>query len=383
MRPINRDTTEKRPNFAAARISQGLRLGVIAAVLISLLAGLWAALVRLGWALPTLSTALPGIHGPLMISGVLGTLIALERAVALAGAAQKSWHVAFLAPLCSAIGAILLIFMGGAVLPILFLLAGSLGLAAIFAYILRREFAVYTITMMVGSLFQAAAILLWLSGSPIYQAVHSWVAFLVLTIVGERLELSRVRKLPRLAFGLFAVIVGGYAAAVSTTSFALDTGIRLAGLGHIALALWLFRYDIATKTIRKTGQPRFIAACLLTGYGWLLVGGVIGTVSGTVYAGFQYDALLHSMTLGFVFSMIFGHALVIFPALTGRLIPFRRGFYACLVAFHLSLVVRIAGDIASASSLRMWGGMFDVLTLLIFLAVILQTGLSDQTLSNG
>jgi hypothetical protein len=35
------------------------------------------------------------------------------------------------------------------------------------------------------------------AGQPIYLTVHWWTAFLILTIVGERLELSRIRRLTR------------------------------------------------------------------------------------------------------------------------------------------------------------------------------------------
>ena len=52
-------------------------------VVLALLAALWAGLLRLGWRLPPLQPQLAGAHGPLMVVGFLGTLIALERAVAL------------------------------------------------------------------------------------------------------------------------------------------------------------------------------------------------------------------------------------------------------------------------------------------------------------
>lgn len=51
--------------------------------ILGLLAALWAGLMRLGWSLPALTPSLAMLHGPLMISGFLGTLIALERAVAI------------------------------------------------------------------------------------------------------------------------------------------------------------------------------------------------------------------------------------------------------------------------------------------------------------
>ena len=63
-----------------------------------LLAALWAGLMRLGWQLPALTPSLALAHGPLMISGFLGTLITLERAVAM----QKKWM--YIPPLLSGLG---------------------------------------------------------------------------------------------------------------------------------------------------------------------------------------------------------------------------------------------------------------------------------------
>src|SRR5262245_50372842 len=64
----------------------------------ALLAGLWVGLTRLGLALPGGMPALAEFHGALMISGFLGTVIGIERAVAIG-----PWW-AYLAPLCSAVG---------------------------------------------------------------------------------------------------------------------------------------------------------------------------------------------------------------------------------------------------------------------------------------
>ena len=60
------------------------------------------------------------------------------------------------------------------------------------------------------------------------------------------------------------------------------------------------RYDIARATLRSTGLPRFVAACLLTGYEWLvLASGVYLLVPGAP-EGAAYDAALHAVFLGFV-----------------------------------------------------------------------------------
>ena len=61
----------------------------VALTLIALLLALWAGLVRIGWALPSFP-ALSLAHGPLMVSGFLGVLIPLERAVAI----RRPWMFA-------------------------------------------------------------------------------------------------------------------------------------------------------------------------------------------------------------------------------------------------------------------------------------------------
>ena len=106
-----------------------LRIPIVACVVLALFAALWAALVRVGWKLPTLPTPIAGQHGALMVSAFLGTLISLERAVAL----QKRW--AYAAPAFSALGGLALM-MG---LPVEvgrgLMALGSLGLVFIFGYI--------------------------------------------------------------------------------------------------------------------------------------------------------------------------------------------------------------------------------------------------------
>ena len=66
--------------------------------------------------------------------------------------------------------------------------------------------------------------------------------------------------------------------------------------------------------MRRTGLTRFIALNLLIGYVWLVASSMLALVAGQQAAGLLYDAMLHTLFLGFVFGMIFGHAPVIFPA---------------------------------------------------------------------
>ena len=86
----------------SARRAQA-RLPLMALGMAALLGALWGGLLRLGWELPALPSPVAAYHGPLMVAGFLGTVIGLERAVALG----RPW--AYTAPLCTGLGAIALI----------------------------------------------------------------------------------------------------------------------------------------------------------------------------------------------------------------------------------------------------------------------------------
>lgn len=348
-----------------------LRLPVMAVVALGLLAGLWTGLERLGWDLPPLRGGLAIAHGPLMISGVLGTLIGLERAAALAALPGRAHPWAYLAPLLSGAGGVLLL-VGTEPAARALLVGGSVVMVLVSALMLRYQPALYTLVMGLGAVCWLLGNLLWFSGSPVYNVVHLWVAFLLLTIVGERLELSRVRRVTQRGVRLFALGAGLLLAGVLLTPLQLDAGLRLAGLGQIGLALWLLRWDVAVRTVRMEGLPRFIAVCLLAGYVWLGLGGLIGLFSGAVYAGPLYDALLHALLLGFVFSMIFGHAPIIIPALTGRAVAFwPAAAYVYLALLHVSLLLRQSGSLLGDMPARQWGGLLNVAAILLFLSVTL------------
>lgn len=194
----------------------------------------------------------------------------------------------------------------------------------------------------------------------------------MLTIVGERLELSRLLSPPPGVRAAFIGAVGLFGAGLVVSLLDLSTGTRLAGLGMVALALWLGRYDIARRTVRKAGLTGFIAVCLLTGYVWLGVSGLLALVQGGALAGPRYDATLHALFLGFVFSMIFGHALIIFPAVMGVSLPFRPTLYLPLALLHGSLVLRLIGDFSGRpmDPLRLWGGALNAGAILLFMLML-------------
>lgn len=339
------------------------RVPFVALGLLALLAALWAGLVRIGWDLPPLLQTLPGAHGPLMVAGFVGTLISLERAVALG----KRWT--FAAPLLSGTGSLLLLLILPFPVGKLLIALGSAVLVAIFVVIVSRQRALFTFTMLAGAAMWLVGNLLWLLGWSIFQVVLWWAGYLILTVAGERLELGRMRRLSQTIEAAFLGAVVLFTVGLIVGGFDPGLGTRLVGIALVGLALWLWVFDIARRTVQQSGLTRFIAVSLLAGYVWLGIGGILAVVFDRPFsANLEYDALLHSLFLGFIMSMIFGHAPIILPAVLSRALAFRPFFYAHLILLHLSLGLRVAGDLLSLSLVREWGGMLNVVAVLLFLA---------------
>jgi hypothetical protein len=332
--------------------------------ILALLAALWAGLMRLGWQLPALTPSLALAHGPLMISGFLGTLITLERAVAI----KQKWM--YLPPLLAGLGWLVTVLIRTLPLGPFLLTLASLGGVAILIEMTRREFALHTVTMLLGMLAWFIGNLFWLLGWQIFQVVFFWQAFLILTIVGERLELSRVLRPSRNQQNLFGVIILVFLAGIIISIFNSQIGTRLNGAAFLCLALWSVRNDLAWRNLKhKLPLTRYIAWCLALGLTWLGVGGVLNLIFGAQVAGPRYDAALHVVFIGFVISMIFGHAPIIFPAILGVPINFQPAFYIQLILLHLSLAVRVIADYANWHTVRMWGGLLNEVAILLFIGM--------------
>jgi hypothetical protein len=336
-------------------------LPFIALAIFALLFALWAGLARIGWQLPSFPN-LSVAHGPLMVSGFLGVLIPLERAVAI----RQRWM--FLVPALAGLGWIALLlqpFVGAFLLTL-----ASLGTLIILGVMMRREPALHTAMMFLGGLAWVTGNSLWLFGFPIFKIVYLWMTFLILTIGGERLELSRVlRPAPR-QLRIFCVIAAVLSVGALLCLYDLGWGARLSGLSMLALSLWFLRNDIATRNIHHANPlTRYIAFCLFAGFLWLGLGGLILIYLGALYAGPYYDAALHAVFVGFVISMIFGHAPIIFPAILGSPIRYHGTFYIHPVLLHLSLGIRLLGDLTQQLDVRRWGGFLNEIAILFFLGI--------------
>jgi hypothetical protein len=320
---------------------------------LALLTGVAGGLVRLGFAVPAPAAGIAW-HGALMASAFFGTLISLERAVALG----RPW--AYAAPLACGLGGVALLLGYGQSAFALFI-AGStlLALASLAIYFKQR--ALHTGVLVLGAAALAVANLGLALGAPLEASALGWIAFFALTIGGERLELSRLVRPPRAARVAFAALALALLAAALAAPWWPAPALRTAGALLLALAAWLARYDIASRTVRATGLTRYIALCLLLGYVWLALGGA------ALALGTQWDAALHAILLGFVFSMVFGHAPVILPAVLRVRFPYHALLYAPLGLLHLTLALRVIGDLAGSSALRSLGGGGNALAIALFI----------------
>ena len=120
------------------------RAPLLAAALLTMVWSAWLGLVRLGWPLPVPSADHVLLHGPLFVGGFFGTLIALERAVALG----SPW--AYAGPILTVAGAALLV-AGHAAPAALATTGGSAVLVIASAAILCRQPSLVALTMGAGA----------------------------------------------------------------------------------------------------------------------------------------------------------------------------------------------------------------------------------------
>ena len=332
---------------------------------ISLLAGLDGALLLLGVWSPVMSTRLSKWHGPLMVLGFVGTVICLERAVAL------GHRLAYLVPAMSGFGVIVLLAplpFDSARAGLALLTLAQLGLLTIYVPLWRRSHDDAVVIQGAGAFCAAGAAALLTTGAHVSQIVGWLACYMILTICGERLELSRLtmarnRALSALCLAVVAALL------VSVVSPAI--GWRVLGVVLIGLAVWLCRHDVARGGLRRGGQAAYIGTLLMIGYLWLATAGIVCTIQRPPTSRNGYDAVVHSLFLGFTMGMILGHAPIILPAVLQVRLEWTTWFWLPAFLLEASLLVRIGiGDGLDRSAAVQAGGTVKVLSLLTLVAVI-------------
>jgi hypothetical protein len=342
------------------------RLVFLAPAAVALLAGLDAALLLLGLPAPVTAQRLPQVHGVLLVIGFVGTLIALERAVALRRAAG------FVAPAGLGLGGLLLLSPLPLAAGIGIQLMGAAGLVGVYMALWRRQRDDAVLVQALGAVLAAGALLLWLGGVPVPVLLPWLVGFVVLTIGGERLELARLAMGPGAGTTL-VLLSGGLLAGTVAALLWPPVGTPVLGAALLALVGWLAAHDVAWRTVRASGLTRFMAGCMLAGYAWLVVAGAVWLLAGPVPAGPGYDAVIHAVFLGFTISMIMAHAPVILPAVLRRRLPYHPVLVLPAVLLHASLALRLwIGDAHGVTAAWRWGGALNIAAVLLF--VLLAAG---------
>jgi hypothetical protein len=336
----------------------------------AVLAGTDAGLTLLGVWAPAQSGRLGEAHGLLMVLGFVGTLVALERAVALG----RNW--AYASPALLGAGAVALLSPRVDVAGRPLLAAGTAVLCAVYVPLWRRQRDEAVLVSAAGAALALGATLLVLGGAGTAVALPWLAGFVVLTIAGERLELARL-AMPARAGSLLVLLGMAVALGAAATTMWPRAGGSLLGAVVLLLAGWLATYDVARRTVRSSGLPRFAAACLLGGQVWLAVAGAVWLGVGQPHEGAAYDALVHAIFLGFAISMIMAHAPTILPAVTRVALPYRTAMWAPWLLLQASLVARVwGGDALGSETARQVGGVGNALALLLFLAVALGSAIA-------
>jgi hypothetical protein len=366
--------------LAPPRTSWPWRAGVVACALLAalnLLAGLSGGLARLGWHAPTAALQ---AHGAVMVCGFFGTLIALERAVALRRG------LGLLAPLAAGSGGLLAWAVGRPDLA-----AAAWGFAAVALVALyglaghTRAWSLHLRVELGAAVAWGLGTLAWTLGAPAV-ATLGWMAFLVGTIAGERRELMLFVRLPAWARHGFLLLALAGAAAVllavagatglplpATAAAAADSGAAaLWWLACALLAVWLLRWDIAPRQWPREGWLGHTGQCLTIGYVWLLVGAglALGGLAGVVRADGAASIAPHAVLLGFVFAMVFGHAPIILPALARVRPVYTRWARLPIWVLSLSLLVRLVAMEAGQPRGLAWAGALHALAIASFALVM-------------
>lgn len=351
--PVARAVNRSRPRLP-------LRMLWMLPAGLALLAGLDAGLLLLGLPAPVTTERLPDVHGMLLVLGFVGTLISLERATAWAR------PLGFVAPALLGVGGILLVTTPVPLMVAkIVLAAGAASFLLLYVPLWRRQYDAALLTQLLAAGLALAGAVIWIGQDTMTRIIPWLIGFLVLTIAAERVELARITMGPQAGIRLLLHGWGVTGALIVGLVFP-DAGAILLGITLLSLTGWLIVHDVARRTIRASGVTRYMAACILAGYVWLAVAGVV-LLLGYPTEQPAYDAVIHAIFLGYTFSMIMAHATTILPAVLHIPLPYRPAFWAPIALLQVALVVRVwVGDGLGMPLAWQVGGVLGVAALLLF-----------------
>lgn len=358
-----------RSRYTSSSATQSFVLGrlfFVIGVAVALILGLWAAWQQIGWDIPQPHSNFAQSHGGLLVVGVFGTFITLQRSIVVSEIIQNKtlrllpYVLPVLTLLSSA--AVLVNFSE----PAIFAIIACIGYAIASGYQYYRQRSTDPFLTVIAGLFWFSGNAAWLSGDQPNDMALYWIVFLILTF-GEEQYRRGWGDNPSGANLWFIAGLGGVAWGSSLATSGVEDGFRLMGLGEILIALWFFTFDTARQPDNRNAPLRPIAACLFSAFFWLAVSGILGLGYSEIKTDHSFEAFTHTLFIGFGLSMLFAHtphnletALNIVPQLN-------RLYVVSIGLLNAGMVVLLIGDLIPNDSLRQWGGALRGIALTLFL----------------
>lgn len=304
---------------------------------------------HLNW---NLHSNLGNLHFLIFFYGFFGTLLSVESAV---GQGKK---LLFLIPATIILGLTLYITTGFWLLLILGSFAFSI--PSVIVFFKRKDYISFIISC-----------LLFIMGTIFYifdfyfPSAIAFINFLVLYILAERLQLAKIVGANERSFRHFVANEIVIVVLVAYSIFDTNLALRFLGVVNFLLAVWFLQNDLARKTIKSREPARYSALAMLVGYFWLGIGNLLLLISPSELWGEG----VHSITLGFVFSMVFAHAPIIFPSVGRFNFNFSKILYIPLVCLHISVATRLFAHIFP--KIKSFALYFNFLALIFFFALFI------------
>lgn len=332
-----------------------IRFPFFALAFLGLVSGIWAGLLRLGFDWPGIEVAT--LHGPLMVGGFVGTLISIERSIL---STNGRWWIV---PLLS--GASVLAWLLGLhqVAPWLLAAASALLVALQVFYLKKTGLNWVTAIQLAGALCFLTGNFRLLFNPLMPAIVPFWMGFVLCFILATRLSENNFKDTLLKLMVRAGILV--YLAGL-LVPFHLK-GYYLTGSGLLLIAFGMLLTEVGGDSNTGWNLSAYTISCISAGWCWLLLTG-IGLLFWHDHL-YGYDATVHAFFLGFLFSMVFVHALGKAAALAGLDgPPFHRLLFLWPALLSLSLLLRIfGGDILLQESMKKWAGLFNGISILGFL----------------
>src|SRR5262245_43813811 len=343
--PVRRTEAVKASSDKALWPYRGVMLLGALCFLSAVSIGIWRVAVTRGFMLPPIPEWLPA-HGEIMLGGFLAALIIFERMIALR-IDSLIW-----VPYVYASSA-LMIHSGNPA-------ARIIHLAALAGWIMHRWIAYRKFHRWEKSLVESVAFIT-LTSALMYpgglaarpEVALQGLAFPIAVIAIERFGMSFPMK--KITSRLVLIGLIAWCGLWNLVTWRGIPNLTMMGGVTLVLVASIAFHDMALRASQKQtdGLHKFLRNALTLSYTWLFIAAVALTVSSKISSAISKDVLFHLIGLGFIFTMILGHAPLILSAAIGKLPPKKAPVIPFLI-FQAATLLRIIGDFSLMKSLALW-----------------------------